>query len=158
MADDGDYVLGTGDEEVERLGLQHIVWRSRAQDAWQRAGFTVGQTLLDVGCGPGHASADLAQLVGPQGRVLGVDRSRRFLDALRGMARARGLNHLSARAVELDEAALPPIMADGAWCRWVLSFVKRPRDLLAIFSLIIMAAYTVVCRQAVSIFNHFQGV
>jgi SAM-dependent methyltransferase len=131
MADDGDYVLGTGDEEVERLGLQHIVWRSRAQDAWQRAGFTVGQTLLDVGCGPGHASADLAQLVGPQGRVLGVDRSRRFLDALRGMARARGLNHLSARAVELDEAALPPIMADGAWCRWVLSFVKRPRDLLA---------------------------
>jgi hypothetical protein len=46
---DGDYVLGTRDEEVERLGLQHRVWRPRMLDGWRRAGFTVGQTILDVG-------------------------------------------------------------------------------------------------------------
>ena len=62
---DRDYVLGTHDEEIARLGLQHRVWRPRALDAWTRAGFTQGQTLLDVGCGPGHASVDLAELVGP---------------------------------------------------------------------------------------------
>src|SRR6266513_624084 len=51
-----DYVLGTHDDEVARLGLQHRVWRPRALDAWRRAQFTRGQTILDIGCGPGYAS------------------------------------------------------------------------------------------------------
>jgi SAM-dependent methyltransferase len=131
MATAGDYVLGTGDDEIDRLGLQHLVWRPRALDAWQRAGFTVGQMLLDVGCGPGHASVDLAQIVGSTGRVLAFDRSPRFLEALRATARARGLNQLTAGELDLGEADLPPVVADGAWCRWVLSFVRHPRDLLA---------------------------
>jgi SAM-dependent methyltransferase len=131
MATAGDYVLGTGDDEIERLGLQHRVWRPRALDAWQRAGCTVGQTLLDIGCGPGHASVDLAQIVGPDGQVLALDRSPRFLEALRATARSRGLNQIAARELDLGEDALPAVAADGAWCRWVLSFVKQPRDLLA---------------------------
>jgi SAM-dependent methyltransferase len=106
------------------------VWRSRALDAWQRAGFTVGQTLLDVGCGPGHASFDLAQIVGPAGRVVALDRSTRFLDWLRATARSRGFGQLTAREIDLGDADLPAAAVDGAWCRWVLSFVKRPRELL----------------------------
>src|SRR3954463_9710581 len=50
---DADYVLGTHDEEIERLGLQHRVWRPRVLAGWQRAGFTSGMTIADVGCGPG---------------------------------------------------------------------------------------------------------
>lgn len=37
-----DYVLGTDDEEIERLGLQHLVWRRPMLDAWRRAGITRG--------------------------------------------------------------------------------------------------------------------
>ena len=55
-----DYVLGTHDAEVERLGLQHRVWRERARDAWARAGIAAGQTVIDVGAGPGYAAIDLA--------------------------------------------------------------------------------------------------
>jgi SAM-dependent methyltransferase len=73
---DREYVLGTHDDEVSRLALQHRVWRPRALDAWRRAGFMVGQTLLDLGCGPGHAAADLAEIVGPSGRVVAIDQSR----------------------------------------------------------------------------------
>ena len=82
-----DYVLGTHDEELLRLGLQHRVWRPRALDAWRRAGFTVGQTLIDVGCGPGYAAVDLAEIVGPSGRIIALDRSQRFLAALQRLAR-----------------------------------------------------------------------
>ncbi|HTE44960.1 MAG TPA: methyltransferase domain-containing protein, partial [Gemmatimonadaceae bacterium] len=81
-SNDRDYVLGTHDEEIARLGLQHSVWRPRALAAWQRAGFNVGQTIVDVGCGPGYATLDLAELVGATGHVVAIDRSRRFLDAL----------------------------------------------------------------------------
>ena len=128
---DRDYLLGTHDEELARLALQHRVWRPRALDAWRRAGFTVGQTLIDVGCGPGYASLDLAEMVGPSGRILAIDRSRRFLDALEAARRGRGLDHIETLELDLDEADLPAIGADGAWGRWVFAFVRRPRELLA---------------------------
>src|SRR5262249_5599938 len=119
MSTERDYVLGTHDDEIARLGLQHAVWRPRASDAWRRAGFTAGQTLSDLGCGPGYATLDLAEVVGPVGRVVGIDRSRRFLDALEAAARARGLGWIET--VEMDLAAhdLPALEADGIWSRWV---------------------------------------
>jgi SAM-dependent methyltransferase len=126
-----DYVLGTYDEEIERLGLQHRVWRPRALDAWARAGFRQGQTLLDLGCGPGHASVDLAEIVGTAGRIVAVDRSRRFLDALGQNLQRRGIDNVDRHEQDLDDAQLPALQADGAWARWVFAFVTRPRDLLA---------------------------
>ncbi len=131
MSRERDYLLGTHDEEIARLGLQHRVWRPRALDAWRRAGFSVGQTLLDIGCGPGYASLDLAEIVGPAGRVVAVDRSRRFIDALEETRRRRELDNIATFELDLDEADLPVTGADGAWSRWVLAFVQRPRDLLA---------------------------
>ncbi|MBI5867107.1 MAG: methyltransferase domain-containing protein [candidate division Zixibacteria bacterium] len=131
MAKDNDYVLGTHDEEIQRLGLQHRVWRPRALDAWRRAGFTVGQTLMDVGCGPGYASLDLAGIVGPAGHIIACDRSRRFLDALEAARDHLGIDNITTHELDLSEAALPASGLDGAWCRWVFAFVKNPRSLLS---------------------------
>ena len=128
--DDRDYVLGTHDAEIERLALQHRVWRPRTLDGWRRAGFTIGQTILDVGCGPGYATLDLAEIVGSDGRVIAIDRSRRFLDALEAARTERGLDQISAHEIDLAEGQLPSVQADGAWCRWILAFLERPRDLL----------------------------
>src|SRR5207249_2262775 len=125
---DRDYVLGTHDDEVARLGMQHGVWRGRALDAWKRAGFGAGQTLMGIGCGPGSASLDLAEVVGPSGRVVAVDRSRRFLDVLDAACAERGIRHVATREADLDTATFDPASADGAWARWVFSFVSRPRD------------------------------
>ena len=131
MSSEKEYVLGTHDEEVERLGLQHRVWRPRSLDAWRRAGFTAGQTILDVGCGPGYASLDLAEIVGADGRVLAIDRSRRFLDALAAMQSQRGLKNITPFELDLDEPRFPDTLVDAAWTRWVFAFVKHPQKLLA---------------------------
>lgn len=130
MSHDRDYVLGTHDDEIARLLLQHRVWRPRALDAWRRAGFTVGQTLLDIGCGPGHAAVDLAEIVGPSGRIVAIDQSRRFLDALDATRRHRGLDNITPVERDLNAADPLPGGADGVWARWVFAFVKHPRDLL----------------------------
>lgn len=130
MAAEKDYVLGTHDDELTRLGLQHRVWRPRASAAWKRAGFTAGQTLIDVGCGPGWATLDLADIAGPQGRVIALERSRRFLDALAANAAARGIGNIEPHELDLDEQPLPGVQADGAWARWVFAFVREPRQLL----------------------------
>jgi SAM-dependent methyltransferase len=131
VVEQGEYVLGTHDEEIERLLLQQRVWRPRVLDAWRRAGFAPGQTLLDVGCGPGSATLDLAEIAGAGGHVHGFDKSRRFLEALRGAARERALANVTGHELDLDEGGLPALAADGAWARWVFAFVRRPRELLA---------------------------
>lgn len=51
------------------------------------AGIRTGESVLEVGCGSGVVLRDLGALVGPRGRVVGVDRSRHAVDAARGFCR-----------------------------------------------------------------------
>lgn len=128
---DKDYVLGTHDEEIERLGLQHRVWRPRVLDAWRRAGITVGQSILDVGAGPGYASLDLAEIVGPQGHVMAVERSRRFLDTLEARAKRTGLSNVTTLEADVMDMVLPAARFDASWCRWLLCFLTHPVSVVA---------------------------
>ena len=131
MSEERDYLLGTHDAEVERLGLQHRVWRPRVLDAWRRAGITVGSTVVDAGAGPGWASLDLAEMVGPEGRVHALERSARFVEVLNRSAAARGLRNIAAATVDLVTDPLPASGADALWIRWVLAFVSDPAAVLA---------------------------
>ncbi len=125
-----DYVLGTHDEEVARLGLQHRVWRPVVTECWQRVGITHGWRVIDVGAGPGYAAADLAEIVGPTGAVLAIERSARFLEAARERCERRGLGNVEFREADLMEHSLGRIGFDAAWCRWVASFVSSPKKLI----------------------------
>ena len=126
-----DYVLGANDREIARLGLQHAVWRPDAALAWQTAGFRRGQTLIDVGCGPGFATLDLADLVGPSGSVHGIDQSAHFLAHLGAQVGARAVAQVRPIRANLAEFDFGGLLADGAWIRWVLAFVPGPRALLS---------------------------
>lgn len=121
-----EYVLGTHDEEIARLGLQHRVWRPYSSKCWQRAGFTVGQRLIDVGAGPGLATSDLAEIVGPSGKVLALERSQKFCDHNRASCQIKGLDNVKVVQMDLVEDEIPEYGFDGAWCRWVMSFVVDP--------------------------------
>ena len=123
-------MLGTGDDEILRLELQHAIWRSDAAAAWRRAGFRPGQTIIDVGSGPGFATLDLAVVVGSVGRVVAVDQSQRFLDHLNAQCATRGIHNVLTRLADLSAYGFSEWQADGAWLRWVLSFVPRPDDVL----------------------------
>ena len=125
MSEEKSYVIGTHDAEIERLGTQHRVWRASVLDLWRLGGITTGQTVLDVGAGPGYAALELAEIVGRNGKVIAVERSRRFLDALSHFAAARGLANIEPVEADLLEYDWPQAIADRAWCRWVLAFVER---------------------------------
>ena len=126
MAAERDYVLGTHDEEVVRLGLQHRVWRAVVLNCWRRAGLTVGNRVLDVGSGPGYATLDLAEIVGPTGQVVAVERSHNFVEALNDFVRARSLPNVNVHELDLMVDDLPDGPFDFSWCRWVIAFVADP--------------------------------
>ncbi|MFN7967404.1 MAG: methyltransferase domain-containing protein [Acidobacteriota bacterium] len=146
---DRDYVLGTGDEEIQRLGLQHRVWRPTVLDCWKRAGITVGSRVLDVGAGPGYATLDLAEIVGATGQVIAVERSQRFVQAAQAASRSRGFAHVQVHELDLMNDALPAERMDAAWCRWVASFVSSPSMLVSKLAGIIRPGGVVVFHEYV---------
>lgn len=125
-----DYVLGTHDVEIQRLGLQHRVWRAEVLAGWHRVGIRAGWNVLDVGSGPGYATVDLAEIVGPDGRVVGVERSERFLQFAQEQCTLLGLDQVEFLERDLMEEGLGPTEFDAAWCRWVASFVPDPQRLV----------------------------
>lgn len=130
MPADRDYILGTHEEEISRLGLQHEVWRPVVLDCWRRAGITAGKRVLDIGAGPGYAAIDLAEIVGPTGEVVALERSGNFVSAFREMVRARSLANVQIHEIDLMTDDLPAGDYDFAWCRWVVSFVDDPPSLI----------------------------
>lgn len=58
----------------ERLRIMARVMRSTTISLLERAGIRPGLTCLDVGCGGGDVSLELARIVGSEGRVVAIDR------------------------------------------------------------------------------------
>jgi len=127
---DKDYVLGTHDEEIARLGLQHRVWRPTVLECWQKAGLIRGYRVIDVGAGPGFATLDLAEIVGPTGEVLAAERSSRFLEIATKACANRGFSNVRFRNMDLMIEPLGVTGFDAAWCRWVACFVSSPATLV----------------------------
>lgn len=123
-----EYVLGTHDEELWRLGLQHQVWRAQATALWEKAGFGPGQTLLDIGCGPGFCTRDLAWVVGASGRIVAIDESPRYVEFVNTTPNGTGAAVIDARVGDVQALDLPEQCLDGAYARWVFCFLRHPEQ------------------------------
>ena len=150
MASECDYLLGTHDEEIARLGLQHRAWRPVVLDCWEKAGITVGSRVLDVGAGPGYATVDLAEIVGPTGKVVAIERSRKFVRSMKEACRVRGLTNVEIHESDVMTDDLPKGSYDFSWCRWVVAFVSDP-------ALLIKKIAGVLRKGATAIFHEYGG-
>jgi SAM-dependent methyltransferase len=91
-----------------------------------RAGVARGDRVLDVGCGCGTTTLELARRVGETGNVLGVDISGPMLEVARERARVAGRTNIrftlaDAQAHQFDDGAL-----DVAFSRFGVMFFAEP--------------------------------
>jgi SAM-dependent methyltransferase len=126
MTEAREYILGTDDVELQRLGLQHQVWVSQQWRMLERAGLRAGHAVLDLGCGPGFTTFELAHVVGPNGRVVARDTSARFLRHLQHEAKRRGMTQIETSEGTAEELALPNASLDAAYSRWLLCWLPDP--------------------------------
>jgi len=98
-----DRVAGRYDalNSVMTAGLHHR-WRERAA---QRAELEPGESALDICCGTGDLTLELASRVAPGGHVVGCDFSEPMLDLAREKARDRGTD--GVRFEWADALSLP---------------------------------------------------
>ena len=125
-----EYVLGTGDDELRRLRLQHRLWSPTLQRLWDSAGFGPGMRFLDVGCGPGYMAFDLVDRFGRDCDVVGVDQSARFIDYFRSETQRLELGRVHPIVADVQTMGpadgVDAVSFDAAYTRWVLCFTPDP--------------------------------
>lgn len=84
-----------------------------------------GDRVLDVGCGFGDTAIKLARLVGPDGKVVGIDCCDAFLEFAREDVEAKGLTNVSFLRGDA-EIALPANEFDFVFARFGTMFFANP--------------------------------
>lgn len=126
-----DYALGHSEPEIRRLILQAAVLQPMTERLLRSTGLIPGSRVLDLGCGPGDLSLLAAELVGPSGAVLGVDRSEEALATARARAKALGLTHVNFVQAAVDAAVqdiMPDTPFDAVIGRYILCYLPDPAD------------------------------
>ncbi|MDE3722070.1 methyltransferase domain-containing protein [Nocardiopsis sp. N85] len=101
-------------------------WRNAANSAaYALAEMTPGRSLLDIGCGPGTITADLAARVAP-GRVVALDSSAEAVDLARATAEKEGVEGVEFRVGDVHELDLPDASFDVVHAHQVLQHVADP--------------------------------
>src|SRR5512138_2727903 len=129
LTQDQSYILGHQDNELDRLIKQAQFYGDLTAHVFELAGLKPGMRVLDIGCGAGDVSFLAAQFVGPQGMVIGVDKSIQATTlAARRAASARltNMQFLTCDLLELNLAA--PV--DALIGRLVLMYFADPAALL----------------------------
>jgi ubiquinone/menaquinone biosynthesis C-methylase UbiE len=106
--------------------LRSHTWRTAENSsAYLLPRLQAGQSLLDIGCGPGTITADLARLVAP-GQVLGIDASAEVVAQAHAMAAPLGLDNLRFEVGDLFALQYPDGAFDVIHAHQVLQHLGDP--------------------------------
>ena len=104
------------DRQIAPLGLEALRTLAPAP----------GEAILDIGCGCGQTSLDLASRVGSEGHVVGVDISAPMLEVARRRAPADPALQPEFREVDAQDGDLGNAVYDAAFSRFGIMFFSDP--------------------------------
>ncbi len=88
-------------------------------------GLKAGDTIADIGCGPGFFTLPAAEIVGPQGRVIAADVQSDMIAAVSDRVKEARLTNVVIVKASDAEVAIPPESCDLVWLCFMLHEVPR---------------------------------
>jgi ubiquinone/menaquinone biosynthesis C-methylase UbiE len=120
----------------KKYGKDMLKWMAPVSDQLIRStGITSGHTVLDVATGTGQPALTIARIVGPNGRVVGVDLSPEMLEVAKEEAAYQDLTNVVVFQVVKDESLsmFDDNTFDSVVCRNGLMFMPDPVKALKAF-------------------------
>ncbi|MFE6904444.1 class I SAM-dependent methyltransferase [Streptomyces sp. NPDC057717] len=96
---------GRATQERERLRAQNLIYAPHTEMLLSLSGIKPGMSVIDIGCGIGDMTIQIARMVGPTGTVVGIDMDSDALDVAE--RQASGL-----RNVTFQQARIPDLELD----------------------------------------------
>ena len=128
------YALGADTDEAARLQRQSEELQPEARALLGRLrelGLRPGQTAIDLGCGPRGVLDLLAEAVGPDGRVVGLDADPAHVAVARQYASSRGFTNVEVLAGDARHTGLPAESFDLVHTRTLLVTIPEPAEVVA---------------------------
>lgn len=130
LSNNKEYILGTNQTELDRLGFQHKVWKKVTDNFLGRVNVQKGWKCLDVGAGPGYVSLELRELTGDTGEVTAIEPSELYLNHLKEQCAKNNFRNVKFIQGNLEEVNLEKDHYDLIYLRWVIDFVPEPEQFL----------------------------
>jgi ubiquinone/menaquinone biosynthesis C-methylase UbiE len=143
------YALGHAEDELDRIINVARYFGDLTEHVLHLAGLAPGMRVLDVGCGPGDVVFLAARLVGPEGTVIGVDKSPEAIELAQQRADAAGLTNVQFVAQDLSDAELvldEPV--DALIGRLVLQYFADPALVLRRLATLVKPGGLVAFQEA----------
>ena len=105
--------------------------RQRPGELVQELGIRTGDTVVDLGTGPGYMLPWLSRAVGPSGKVIAEDIQQDFLDDARARARSEGLTNVAFVLGTPQDPRLPEHSADLVMVLDAYHHFDYPQPMLA---------------------------
>ena len=122
-------------------------WRTAANSAaYLLTSVQPGMHILDVGCGPGSITADLATMV-PQGSVTGIEIGLDILVQAQSLATERGLSNVRFEEGDVSSLKYPEDTFDITHAHQILQHVSNPVHALREMRRVTKPGGIVACRE-----------
>ncbi len=122
------YIIRGGAAGRERLKVLSRVFGPTTLNLLNRVGIQPGMKCLEVGCGSGDLTFDLAGIVGPSGRVVATDIDDVKIRLARSEAEEQHLTNVEFRVADIVEDGIEAF--DFAHARFVLTHLPNPENAL----------------------------
>ncbi len=123
-------ILGYADEWLEGIPDSSIESFAGTGNPFSIGEISLGERVVDIGCGAGIDSLVAAKKVGSEGRVIGVDMTEAMLDKARRSSKEAGFNQVEFRHGHIENLPVPDGWADVVISNGVLNLTPDKKATL----------------------------
>ncbi len=123
-------ILGYADEWLEGIPESSIESFAGTGNPFSIGEISLGERVVDIGCGAGIDSLVAAKKVGSEGRVIGVDMTEAMLDKARRSSNEAGFNQVEFRHGHIENLPVPDGWADVVISNGVLNLTPDKKATL----------------------------
>jgi len=138
---DKGYHFHTGREAANRIGYDKTLYDSVPDkniasfagtgNPFNLGPINPGEVVVDVGSGSGFDSLIASKMVGPKGRVIGIDMTHEMLNRARSGASEMGVSNVEFREGHAEDLPLPDGFADVIISNGVLNLTPDKKKTLS---------------------------